>query len=123
MVRICASLGLLLALCQARAPAQESLRLSLAGEQAAETRRKANSSIGYYNLKLGPTAWRFGYGLGIESSDNIRLEARNPEADVVFRPEISAQMNCPISAQNNIGLVLSGGYSAYVQHTEFNRWF
>ena len=44
--------------------AQESVRMSLAGAQAAEARRKAAATVDYYNLKLGPTAWRFGTGLG-----------------------------------------------------------
>src|SRR5436305_257434 len=40
------------------ARAQETIRMSLAGAEAAEARRKANSTIGYYNLKLGLAAVR-----------------------------------------------------------------
>src|SRR5262249_40277319 len=71
----------------------------------------------------GPTAWRFESGLGLEASDNIRLETLDPKADVIFRPEISARMTYAVSAGNNINLALGAGYSAYAQHSEFNRWF
>src|SRR5262249_39758635 len=84
---------------------------------------QAASSSDFYNLRLGQTAWRFESGLGLEASDNIRLETAGAEADVIFRPEIKAHMTCPLSAANNINLTLGAGYSAYAQHSEFNRWF
>src|SRR6185503_5731717 len=36
---------------------QEAVRMSMASAEAAEARRKAASMPGFYNLKLGPTAW------------------------------------------------------------------
>jgi len=123
MLRLFAFTLLFVALAKTPATAQESVRLSLAGEQTAEARRKAASSTDFYNLRLGPTAWRFEPGLGLEASDNIRLENAAPQADVIFRPEIKAHMTCPVSTANSINLSLGAGYSAYAQHSEFNRWF
>src|SRR5215471_14961785 len=73
--------------------AQEMPRVSLAGEQAAETRHLAATGTDVYNLKLGPTDWRFTTSLALEASDNIRLEHTNPQADLIFRPEVGTQMN------------------------------
>src|SRR3989442_1569805 len=55
----CAFVALLLAVATA-GRAQDALRMSMASAQAAEGRRKAATTIGYYNLHVGPTAWRFG---------------------------------------------------------------
>jgi len=56
-------------------PAQDALRMSMASEASAAARRQAAATLGYYNLKLGPTGWRFGAGLGILWSDNAGLAA------------------------------------------------
>src|ERR1043165_2883877 len=44
--------------------AQESIRMSQAGADAAEARRRTGSTLGYYNLKLGPAAFRFATSRG-----------------------------------------------------------
>src|SRR5205823_12295289 len=90
-------LGVLFLLCSLMAVrAQETVRMSLASAQAAEARRRAAATIGYYNLKVRPTAWRFGAGLGLEYNDNIVLREENQEGDFIFRPQINAQMLWPI---------------------------
>jgi hypothetical protein len=38
------------------AQGQEAVRMSIASAEAAEARRQAATTVGYYNLKLGPTA-------------------------------------------------------------------
>lgn len=103
--------------------AQDSVRMSLAGAEAAEARRKAATTIGYYNVKAGPTAWRFSTALASEWSDNIRLDPSNPLSDVSFRPEVGMRMMLPITDQNSFSLALSGGYTAYAQHSEYDRFF
>jgi len=103
--------------------AQESVRMSLASADAAAARRKAASTIGYYNLKVGPTAWRFGAGLGLEYNDNVLLRQENTEGDFIFRPQVNFQMLWPITDKNAINLSVGGGYSAYVSHPELNRLF
>src|SRR5438309_955973 len=73
-----------------RGQAQEAARMSLASAEAAQARRKAASTIGYYNLQVGPTAWRFGAGLGLEYNDNVTLRQGNAESDFIFSPQMKA---------------------------------
>jgi hypothetical protein len=102
---------------------QESLRLSLAGAEAAEARRQAAGALDYYNLKVGPSAWRFSAGLGVQASDNLRGDANNPQEDVIFRPELDARMRLPVSEVNTLSLSVGGGYAAYAHHSEYDRPF
>jgi hypothetical protein len=102
---------------------QEAVRMSIASEQAAEARRRAATTIGYYNLKLGPTAWNFGTGLGVDYNSNVYTTESNPEGDFIFRPQINTRMLWPVSEMNSINLVLGGGYSAYVKNPNLDRAF
>lgn len=102
--------------------AQEALRMSLTGAEAAELRRKAASTPGFYNLKAGPTAWNFSAGLEIEASDNIRLSP-DAKSDLLFRPRFDTQMIWPVTEQNSLNLRLGAGYTFYLSNTEFNRYF
>ena len=98
--------------------AQESVRMSLAGAEAAEARRKAASSLSEPNLRLGPTAWNFKAGLGVDANDNIQLEPVDPKSDIILRPELSTRMILPLSQVNSLNLAMSAGYSAAA-----TRWF
>lgn len=102
---------------------QEAVRMSIASEQAAEARQKAATSIGYYNLKLGPTAWNFGAGLGTEYNSNVYLTEDNSQGDFIFSPQINTRMLWPVSDKNSISLALGGGYQAYVENPNLSRWF
>jgi hypothetical protein len=102
---------------------QEAVRMSMASAEAAEARRKASSTPGFYNLKLGPTAWRFGASLQTEYNDNVNLNANRSEDDVIFRPQVNTQVLWPLTDQNSLNLKVGGGYSAYVEHSELNRAF
>ncbi len=97
--------------------------MSLASADAAAARRRAASTIGYYNLKIGPTAWRFGASLAVEYNDNVLLRENDQQGDFIFRPQINTQMLWPITDQNAINLTLGGGYSFYVQHSELDRFY
>src|SRR6266478_1882883 len=101
--------------------AQESIRMSLAGAEAAEARRKAASTLGFYNFNLGPAALRVGASLGVEVSDNVNNSATNAEADVSFRPAVNAQLLWPVTDQNSLNLTVGAGYSVYAQHSSLNR--
>jgi hypothetical protein len=105
------------------APAQEAIRMSMASAEAAEERRQAASTIDYYNLKLGPTAWNFGAGLGVDYNSNVNNTESNPEGDFIFRPQINARLRWPVSDQNSLNLALGAGYSAYVRNTQLDRAF
>jgi len=105
------------------ASGQEAVRMSMASAEAAEARRRAATTTDYYNLKLGPTAWRFRTALGLEYNDNAGNAQDNPEADFIFRPQVNTQLLWPVSEKNSINLNLGAGYSAYVQHPELSRYF
>ena len=114
---------LLLAGMQTRARGQEAIQMSIAGADAAEARHKAASTLGYYNLKLGPTAWNFGAGLGMDYNSNVNNTEYNPETDLIFSPRINTRMLWPVSSQNSINLALGGGYSAYLKNPNLDRLF
>ena len=113
--------GLAMLLCLTTS-AQESIRMSMAGASAAAARRAAAESIGYYNVKLGPTGWRFGAGLGAEYTDNVQLSEAGG-ADVAFSPQLTTQMLWPVTEQNALNLSVGAGYQAYLQHSQFDRFF
>jgi hypothetical protein len=116
-----ASLVLAISLClTGRVAAQNALRLSLAGEEATRARHEAASTIGYYNLKLGPSGWRFGAGTDAEYNDNVRLQSSG-ESDFILRPQINVAMHWPLTDKNALNLAAGIGYSAYLQHSELDR--
>lgn len=101
---------------------QEALRMSLAGDYAAETQRQAENTIGYYNLLWGPVAWRFSSGLGMDYDDNIRL-SQNPQGDFIFRPSLNTQMHWPVTLKNSLDVSLGAGYSLYATHSDLNQFY
>jgi len=116
------TVGLLLGLA-AGVRGQEAVQMSIAGADAAAARHKAASTLGYYNLKLGPTAWNFGAGLGLDYNSNVYYTENNPQGDFIFAPQINTRMRWPVSEQNSINLALGGGYSVYMKNTQLNNPF
>ncbi len=106
-----------------RAHTQEALQMSLAGDQASEFQRQANSTIGYYNLLWGPVAWRFSSGLELDYNDNVNLTSQNQEGDFIFRPNLNTQMHWPISQKNSLDVSVGAGYSLYATHSSLNQFF
>jgi hypothetical protein len=121
----CRILSLVLALisshllCTPQALAQESIRASLAGDQAAFARRPALSNAGY-NLQLGPVLAKFSASLGLEFNDNITLSENNRESDLIVRPALYANVAWQVSELNALRLDLGIGYAAYASHSEFD---
>ena len=102
---------------------QEALRLSEAGDQAAEAQHQANAATGYYNFLLGPTAWRFSSGLDCSYNDNVRLEQTGAEDDFIIRPSLNTQMHWPVTLKNSLDFTMNIGYSDYVQHSDLSQVF
>ncbi len=96
--------------------------MSIATAQAAEARQRAAATPGYYNLQAGPTLWRFSTRLGAAYNDNVQY-TEHGEADVIFRPELDAEMRWPITEKNSLNLALGAGYSAYVNHSSLSRFY
>ncbi len=117
------SVGLVLALAEPLAQGQEALQMSVASAQAAEARKKAASTLDYYNLKLGPTKWNFEADETTIFTDNVSFSRTGAEADLVFRPEFLTHFLWPVSTFNNLTLSLGAGYSAYVRRSDLDRFF
>lgn len=115
-----AILGLLLLL--PPLAAQEALRISLAGDLAAETQKQARNAVGYYNLLWGPVALRCSGALGTEFTDNARNSSK-AEGDMIIRPSANLQLNWPVTEWNTLNLSLGAGYSLYVQHGDQSQFY
>jgi hypothetical protein len=107
----------LLALSASASRAQDAVRPSLAGEEAAEARHQSVENIPY-NLLTGPVRFRFSATFGIEYNDNINLADVNPEEDVILRPQINLNAIWPITQLNTLRLDIGLGYSFYLDHSE-----
>jgi hypothetical protein len=104
-----------------QAHSQEALRMSLAGDVAAESQRQAANTIGYYNLLWGPVAWRFSSGLGLDYDDNVNLQSQNRQGDFIFRPNLTTEIHWPVTQKNSLDVSLGVGYSLYATHSELNQ--
>ncbi len=103
--------------------AQEALRASQASAQAAEARQKAAITFGYYNLKIGPTGWHFSTALMLQATDNVDLKETKTEGDVIIGPQLNTQMQWAVTELNKLNLNLGIGYSAYLDHSKFSRFY
>ena len=102
--------------------AQEALRLSLAGDLAAETQRQARNSVGYYNLLWGPVALRCSTAVSTEFTDNARNSSK-AEGDMIIRPSANVQLNWPVTEWNTLNLSFGAGYSLYAQHSDLSQLY
>ena len=117
-----AYLAILLSLLPLCSPAQEAVRLSLAGERAAEDRLKSSLSLQHSLLRLGPATCSLAAGLDLEANDNITFASSGARADLTLRPQLQTSALLRIS-NHNLNLALDTGYSACTIHPAFNRFF
>ena len=115
--------------------AQDAVRPSLAGEEAAEARRQSIDKIPY-NLQLGPIKLRFNATLGFEYNDNINLSedasalvpsptgpvlvTTRQQSDFIIRPQVNINALWPITQLNTLKLDLGVGYAFYTEHPSNN---
>lgn len=120
----CLALALGIIAAQRDACGQEALRVATQADLAetAAAQQSEGSSLGYYNLLVGPTAWRFSSGLGVEYNSNIR-NSENAESAIIVIPSLNTQMHWPVSINNNLDISLGAGYSEYLQHSELSQFF
>jgi len=97
--------------------------MSLAGDLAAESRKQAESTIGYYNLLWGSVAFRFSSGLQLDYNDNVKYQPQNREGDFILRPNLNTEIHCPITQKNSLDVSLGAGYSLYTTHSELNQLY
>lgn len=102
--------------------AQDALRVSAAGESAAEARAQANETVGYYNLRWGDLRLRAESQMTVEGDDNINLTGTNQIGDVIFQPSLNTQLTYPISQKNSLNFNLALGYSAHVREQYLDQF-
>lgn len=103
-------------------PAQEALRMSLAGQDMAE-RRKEQLSKQKYNLRLGPVDMRLTGSLGVEATDNVFAADNNPKADLTVRPQMNLFSHWRVTEKNSLTFGLGVGYAKYLRTTEYDNLF
>ena len=81
------------------------------------------SGLGNYNVKLGPTGWRFGAGLALQYTSNAGYSQDGASGDVIIQPNASASMLWPITDRNSLTFNLTAGYSAYMKNTDLNQFY
>src|SRR5678815_500319 len=117
------------------AHAQDAVRPSLAGEEAAEARRQSIDKIPY-NLELGPMKLRFSATVGFEYNDNVNLSedasallpgvngpilvTTEQQSDFIIHPQINLNAIWPITQVNTFKIDLGIGYSFYLDHSNYN---
>ncbi len=96
--------------------AQDAVRPSLAGEEAAEARRQDIEHIPY-NLLTGAIKYRISATLGFEYNDNINLAENNPKSDFIIYPQATINALWPITQLNTLRLDIGLGYAFYLKHS------
>lgn len=106
----------------ASASAQEAFRVSLAGQDAAEVKKRALTNQ-RFNMRLGPVSLRFQAGLTTEATDNVRISSSDEQADLSFRPQVSTVAFWPVTQKNTLSLSMGVGYAKYINATEYDGLF
>ena len=99
------------------ASAQESIRPSSTGAQAAEVRRQVTLPQNY-NLKAGPVTFDATGSIEVEFNDNIGLSENNRDSDFIFRPEVRLNSEWRVSTLNTLRFSLGVGYAKYASHSK-----
>src|SRR5438046_5717952 len=98
------------------ASAQDAVRPSLAGEEAAEARRQDIEHIPY-NLVTGAIKYRISATLGFEYNDNINLSENSPEGDFIIHPQVTINALSPVTQLNTLRVDIGLGYPLYLDHS------
>jgi len=122
LVRWAGGLGCLLALLQTGF-SQEAVRASLAGEAAAAAKRKAATTIGYHNLKMGDLRLRLHASTELEANDNVNLSDQDPRSDLIVRPQARGTFLYPLTERNSLNLTIGAGYAFYLREDNLSRYF
>lgn len=104
------------------ASGQEAFRASLAGQDAAEAKKRALANQ-RFNLRLGPVSMRFQAGLATEVTDNVRNASTDEQPDLSFRPMVSTVAVWPVTTKNTLSFSMGLGYAKYLHATEYDGLF
>ena len=113
---------LLLLLC-VTAQAQDAVRASIVGEQAAAARKRARSERGdNYNLDLDPVKLRFNASISGEYNDNVNLDNNTRLDDFIVRPMTGINAYWQVTEQNALDFTLNFGYEHYFNGSRSSRF-
>jgi len=99
--------------------AQEALRNSLAGEEAARARR-ARIENQVHNIEAGPVDLLLRAGFGVEYNSNVRYSNEDRKDDFILRPMLWADAHLPVSEVNALHVSFGVGYAAYMKETDLS---
>jgi len=105
--------------CTSAGYAQESIRPSSTGEQAAHFRKPSDLPL-KYNMKAGPVVFDASAGLEVEFNDNVGISENNRESDVIFRPAIEVDSMWRVSRLNTIRFGLGVSVARYMNESDLN---
>lgn len=103
------------------ASAQDALRYSLAGEKAAEARRRALENQDY-NLRLGTVSVRLDASLSLEYNDSVNLSDVQGQDDFILQPQFNSRLHWPITERNALNASVGVGYAKYFQQPQYDRF-
>jgi hypothetical protein len=99
--------------------AQDALRSSLAGEEAAAARRRAVEHR-VYNIQAGPVDLLLRTGLSAEYNSNVQYSRSGERDDVILRPMVWGDAYWPVSEVNSLDVSIGLGYAAYVRESQLS---
>lgn len=105
-----------------RLPAQEALRLSVAGQDLAEA-RKRQLDEGHFNMKWGDLSMRLSGRMSAEATDNVKTVAQGAKSDLILRPQADLFSVWRVSEKNSLTFGLGLGYSKYLRTTAYDSVF
>jgi len=95
---------------------QDAIRMSVAGQAAAELQKKTGD-LHYYNIAMGPVSLRFQSVMGLELNDNVNYRNTNRVSDLALRPALNTRAFWPITENNSLFFSTGIGYTKYVRTT------
>jgi hypothetical protein len=99
---------------------QEAIRMSVAGQAAAEAQKKAGD-LHYYNVAMGPVSLRFQSATGIELNDNVNYSRTDRVSDLALRPGVNMRAYWPITENNSLFFSTGIGYTKYLKTTSLDH--
>jgi hypothetical protein len=104
------------------APAQDALRTSLAGDDAAEARLGQLQSMDY-TIKSGDFILQVTPSLEMDWNDNVNLSKTDPEADFILTPVVGLLSSYPLGTHNRLTLSTDVGYRKYFQQDRLSQLY
>jgi hypothetical protein len=100
------------------APAQDALRHSLAGDEAAEQRYR-DAELQNYTLKTGDFKVLAVPSLEFDWNDNVNLSHTSPQQDFILKPMAQFSGSYPVTARNFLSFSVGVGYDEYLEHQNY----